>query len=161
MVFEGFKNVVTMDTKVTWVCVWFLNDCQKTSLVIISFMFTTLLGLFAQTQNCSRKAWKGQSPSSKSKQTCVSARSHCEREVCIHTFIGLDFYKVVHFRSIQLRFPTFEDALHDLDDCLALCHLYATFTHTKSVPRKHVRLIFLSWAISEFFLSQSVQLYMF
>ncbi|BES96019.1 Pescadillo homolog [Nesidiocoris tenuis] len=36
---------------------------------------------------------------------------------------------------IKERYPTFIDALRDLDDCLTLCHLFSTFPSLKHVPR--------------------------
>lgn len=36
---------------------------------------------------------------------------------------------------VKERYPTFADALHDLDDCLTLCFLFSTFPSLKRVPR--------------------------
>lgn len=36
---------------------------------------------------------------------------------------------------VKERYPTFVDALRDLDDCLTLCFLFSTFPSLKKVPR--------------------------
>jgi len=36
---------------------------------------------------------------------------------------------------IKERYPTFIDALHDLDDCLTLCFLFSTFPSLPHIPR--------------------------
>ena len=36
---------------------------------------------------------------------------------------------------VKERYPTFIDALRDLDDCLTLCFLFSTFPSMKHVPR--------------------------
>ncbi|XP_050310449.1 pescadillo homolog isoform X2 [Anthonomus grandis grandis] len=36
---------------------------------------------------------------------------------------------------VKERYPTFQDALRDLDDCLTLCFLFSTFPSIKHVPR--------------------------
>lgn len=38
------------------------------------------------------------------------------------------------------RYPTFADAVRDLDDCLSMCYLFATFSKSKSTPERIVRL---------------------
>jgi pescadillo protein len=38
---------------------------------------------------------------------------------------------------IKERYPTFIDALKDLDDCLTLCFLFSTFPSIKHIPRNH------------------------
>ena len=35
------------------------------------------------------------------------------------------------------RYPTFIDAIRDLEDCLCLCFLYATFPKTSKVRKAH------------------------
>lgn len=35
---------------------------------------------------------------------------------------------------VKERYPTFVDALRDLDDCLTLCFLFSTFPSLKKVP---------------------------
>lgn len=37
---------------------------------------------------------------------------------------------------IKERYPTFIDALRDLDDCLTMCFLFSTFPSLKHVPRE-------------------------
>lgn len=36
---------------------------------------------------------------------------------------------------VKERYPTFVDALRDLDDCLTLCFLFSTFPSLQRVPR--------------------------
>lgn len=36
---------------------------------------------------------------------------------------------------VKERYPSFVDALRDLDDCLTLCFLFSTFPSLKKVPR--------------------------
>lgn len=36
---------------------------------------------------------------------------------------------------VKERYPTFIDALNDLDDCLTLCYLFSTFPSLKHIPR--------------------------
>ncbi|XP_012251511.2 pescadillo homolog [Athalia rosae] len=38
---------------------------------------------------------------------------------------------------VKERYPTFVDALRDLDDCLTLCFLFSTFPSIAHVPRQH------------------------
>ncbi|KAG8227097.1 hypothetical protein J437_LFUL007434 [Ladona fulva] len=38
---------------------------------------------------------------------------------------------------VKERYPTFVDAIRDLDDCLTLCFLFSTFPSLKHVPREH------------------------
>lgn len=38
---------------------------------------------------------------------------------------------------VKERYPTFVDALRDLDDCLTLCFLFSTFPSINHVPREH------------------------
>ncbi|XP_046418289.1 pescadillo homolog [Neodiprion fabricii] len=38
---------------------------------------------------------------------------------------------------VKERYPTFIDALRDLDDCLTLCFLFSTFPSIAHVPREH------------------------
>ncbi|XP_014254746.1 pescadillo homolog [Cimex lectularius] len=47
-------------------------------------------------------------------------------------------YKPLHINLdhiVKERYPTFIDALRDLDDCLTLCYLFSTFPSLKHVPR--------------------------
>lgn len=37
---------------------------------------------------------------------------------------------------VKERYPTFVDALRDLDDCLTLCFLFSTFPSLQRVPRE-------------------------
>ncbi|XP_035692160.1 pescadillo-like isoform X2 [Branchiostoma floridae] len=46
-------------------------------------------------------------------------------------------YKLDHI--IKERYPTFVDALRDLDDCLCLVFLFATFPQTKNIPGDFVQ----------------------
>ncbi|XP_046389984.1 pescadillo homolog [Ischnura elegans] len=39
---------------------------------------------------------------------------------------------------VKERYPTFIDALRDLDDCLTLCFLFSTFPSMKHIPRDHL-----------------------
>lgn len=41
---------------------------------------------------------------------------------------------------VKERYPTFVDALRDLDDCLTLCFLFSTFPSMKHVPRNQAAL---------------------
>uniref|UniRef100_A0A0K8TCD2 Pescadillo homolog n=1 Tax=Lygus hesperus TaxID=30085 RepID=A0A0K8TCD2_LYGHE len=36
---------------------------------------------------------------------------------------------------VKERYPTFIDALRDMDDCLTLCHLFSTFPSIRHIPR--------------------------
>lgn len=38
---------------------------------------------------------------------------------------------------VKERYPTFIDALKDIDDCLTLCFLFSTFPSINHVPREH------------------------
>ncbi|XP_071446406.1 pescadillo homolog [Hetaerina americana] len=39
---------------------------------------------------------------------------------------------------VKERYPTFIDALRDLDDCLTLCFLFSTFPSLKHIPRNNI-----------------------
>ena len=41
---------------------------------------------------------------------------------------------VLNFHTIIYRYPTFLDAIRDLDDCLSLCFLYASLPKGKGAP---------------------------
>lgn len=48
------------------------------------------------------------------------------------------FYKLDHI--VKERYPTFVDALRDLDDALSMCFLYARFGKSKSLPLELIEL---------------------
>lgn len=51
-----------------------------------------------------------------------------KKQLSLHPTLTLD-------HIIKERYPTFVDALRDLDDCLTLCFLFSTFPSLKHVPR--------------------------
>lgn len=53
-----------------------------------------------------------------------------KRYLASHPVIKLD-------HIVKERYPTFVDALRDLDDCLTLCFLFSTFPSMPHVPREH------------------------
>ncbi|XP_078045289.1 pescadillo homolog isoform X2 [Augochlora pura] len=54
--------------------------------------------------------------------------SYMRRQLNNHPTLTLD-------HIVKERYPTFIDALRDLDDCLTLCFLFSTFPSLKHIPR--------------------------
>ena len=49
--------------------------------------------------------------------------------------------KIITFlRSMIFRYPSFIDAIRDLDDCLSMCFLFATFPKTKRTHKEFINL---------------------
>lgn len=51
-----------------------------------------------------------------------------------------DYPEIKIDHIVKERYPTFVDALRDLDDCLTLCFLFSTFPSLKKVPRNQSQL---------------------
>jgi hypothetical protein len=43
------------------------------------------------------------------------------------------------YATFSCRYPSFIDAVRDLDDCLSLCFLFATFPKTRNVQLEQIR----------------------
>ena len=40
----------------------------------------------------------------------------------------------INFYLVNFRYPTFNDAMNDMDDCLTLCFFYSTLPRSTKVP---------------------------
>jgi len=68
-----------------------------------------------------------------SRAKALNYRDELKRLLNNHPELTLD-------RIVKERYPSFIDALRDLDDCLTLCFLFATFPALKHIPRDQASL---------------------
>ena len=55
-------------------------------------------------------------------------------------FFKMSKFTTTRFETVQERYPTFVDAIRDLEDCLCLCSLYSTFPKNPRTPTEMIDL---------------------